>query len=92
MNFIKEEICLALCVPLQSAHKFGIKNAFLKITGVFLIIQVEIKRRCARVNLVYDQIPNLPHQDRLAATPNTSENLNDIRADKSTHLFQQFLP
>ena len=92
VNLVKEEISLALFVLLQSALKFGIKNAFLKITGVFLIIQVEIKRRCARIDLVYDQIPNLPHQDRLAATPHTRENFNDIRADKSTHLFQQFLP
>ena len=58
------------------------EDAFLKVFAIRFIVQIHVKVRRARINLFDDAILNLFKKCRFPATPNASNNLNDILCDK----------
>ena len=82
MNLVKKEIDFARLVFLKNLLELCKEDAFLKVFAIRFIVQIHVKVRRARINLFDDAILNLFKKCRFPATPNASNNLNDILCDK----------
>ena len=90
MDFIKENICLAIRILVQKRCQFIKQHARLEVLCIHLVIQIKIKDRGRLVKFSYNQIPYLGDEYRFSTTSHASDDFHDICTDKRPNFIYRF--